>query len=67
MISGEMGFDEHMYNENTKAYYKVAFLIYILFALIMTVFVTNLLIGKMQTKERERERKSLSYRRVLPD
>jgi hypothetical protein len=47
MISGELGFDERMYDQDTKAYYKVAFLVYILFLLIMTVFVTNLLIGKI--------------------
>ncbi|CAF1136805.1 unnamed protein product [Adineta steineri] len=45
MISGELGFDERMFDADTKAYYKVAFLVYILFLLIMTVFVTNLLIG----------------------
>ena len=53
MISGELDFDERMHNEKTKAHYKVAFLIYMLFALIMTVFVTNLLIGKMRRIERE--------------
>jgi hypothetical protein len=47
MISGELGFDERMYDQDTKAYYKMAFLVYILFLLIMTVFVTNLLIGKI--------------------
>lgn len=51
MISGELGFDERMHDENTKAYYKVAFLVYVLFTLMMTVFVTNLLIGKMHRRE----------------
>jgi hypothetical protein len=55
MISGELGFDERMYNENTKAYYKVGFLVYILFVLIMTVFVTNLLIGNIRRIEKVRE------------
>ena len=53
MISGELGFDERMHDENTQAYYKVAFLVYILFTLIMTVFVTNLLIGKMHRKDKD--------------
>lgn len=45
MISGELDFDDRIHNENTKAHYKVVFFIYLLFLLIMTVFVTNLLIG----------------------
>lgn len=47
MISGELGYDERMYDADTKAYYNVSFFIYIFFVLIMTVFVTNLLIGKL--------------------
>jgi len=46
MISGELGFDDRMYNDTVVAYYKVAYLIYILFAVVMTIMVTNLLIGK---------------------
>ncbi len=46
MITGELGFDDRMYSSDTVAYYKVAYLIYILFGVIMSIFVTNLLIGK---------------------
>jgi hypothetical protein len=46
MITGELGFDDRMYSSDTVAYYKVAYLIYILFGIIMSIFVTNLLIGK---------------------
>lgn len=45
MISGELDFDDRMYNDDTRAYYRVGYLIYMLFLLIMTIFVTNLLIG----------------------
>ncbi|CAF1020079.1 unnamed protein product [Adineta ricciae] len=45
MVSGELDFDDFMYNDDTEAYYKVAYVIYILFGVVMTIFVTNLLIG----------------------
>ena len=47
MVSGELDFENRMYSEDkAEAYYKLAYLIYILFSIIMTVLVTNLLIGK---------------------
>jgi hypothetical protein len=46
MIAGEFNFDDYMFNDNTTAYYKLAYLIYIMFAVVMTILVTNLLIGK---------------------
>lgn len=46
MIAGEFNFDDYMFNDSTEAYYKLAYLIYILFAVVMTILVTNLLIGK---------------------
>jgi hypothetical protein len=46
MIAGEFNFDDYMYNDNTEANYKLAYFIYILFAVVMTILVTNLLIGK---------------------
>lgn len=67
MISGELDFDDRMYNENTKAYYNVSFLVYILFTLIMTVFVTNLLIGKMCRREGERVHLIHVYFQMLCD
>jgi hypothetical protein len=51
MIAGEFDFDDYMYGENTEAYYKLAYLIYILFAVVMTILVTNLLIGKSTVYE----------------
>ncbi|CAF1438206.1 unnamed protein product [Adineta ricciae] len=45
MISGELDFDDRIHNTETKAYYKITFVIYLLFLVIMTVLVTNLLIG----------------------
>ena len=47
MISGELDFDDRIHNTETKAYYQVTFVIYLLFLVIMTVLVTNLLIGKI--------------------
>jgi hypothetical protein len=52
MIAGEFNFDDYMYGDNTEAYYKLAYLIYILFAVVMTILVTNLLIGKSTVYER---------------
>jgi hypothetical protein len=47
MVSGELDFDDRMNNtDKAEAYYKLAYLIYILFVVIMTIMVTNLLIGK---------------------
>ncbi len=46
MVAGDITYEDQMYNSNTVAYYKVGYLIYIMFAILMTILVTNLLIGK---------------------
>jgi hypothetical protein len=46
MAVGDMTYEDQMYNSNTVAYYKLGYLIYILFAILVTILVTNLLIGK---------------------
>jgi hypothetical protein len=51
-----------MYSSDTIAYYKVAYLIYIMFGVVMSIFVTNLLIGKKYwslKEENEEKRGSL--------
>ncbi len=46
MVAGDMTYEDQMYNSSITAYYKLGYLIYILFAVLMTILVTNLLIGK---------------------
>lgn len=46
MSSGELGYDEFLFNEETKAYYVSGFALLIIFTIVMVVLVTNLLIGK---------------------
>jgi hypothetical protein len=46
MAVGDMTYEDQMYNSDTVAYYKLGYLIYILFAILITILVTNLLIGK---------------------
>jgi hypothetical protein len=46
MVVGDLTYEDRMYNSNTVAYYKLAYLIYIIFVVLMTIMVTNLLIGK---------------------
>lgn len=48
MVTGDMTYEDQMYSDSTTAYYKLGYLIYIMFAILMTIFVTNLLIGKNQ-------------------
>lgn len=45
MISGELNFNDVMYSDNQQAYYKLGYVMFILFALCMTVLMTNVLIG----------------------
>jgi hypothetical protein len=61
MVSGELDFDDRMYNDDTEAYYKVAYVIYILFGVIMTIFVTNLLIGKKHCSFKEENDKKRGF------
>jgi hypothetical protein len=46
MLAGDMTYEDQMYNSDTQAYYKLGHLIYIMFAVLMSILVTNLLIGK---------------------
>ena len=47
MSTGEIDFNGFMYNDTTEVYYKTAgFLILIVFAIAMTILVSNLLIGE---------------------
>jgi hypothetical protein len=48
MVAGDMTYEDQMYNSNTIAYYKLGYLLYIMFAVLMTILVTNLLIGKKE-------------------
>ncbi|CAF4133303.1 unnamed protein product [Adineta steineri] len=45
MLTGDMTYEDQMYNSSTVAYYKLGHLIYIMFAVLMSILVTNLLIG----------------------
>jgi hypothetical protein len=45
MVTGELDYDDNMYDKNdpTKPYYKLIYIIYILFAIGITLLVSNLL------------------------
>ncbi|CAF4891053.1 unnamed protein product [Rotaria sp. Silwood1] len=45
MISGEINFNDVMFSNEQEAYYKLGYVMFILFALCMTVITTNVLIG----------------------
>ncbi|UJR12513.1 hypothetical protein I4U23_016688 [Adineta vaga] len=45
MSTGEINYDDLMFNDNYKAYYKVGFFLLVLFAICMTILASNLLIG----------------------
>ncbi|CAF3917983.1 unnamed protein product [Rotaria sordida] len=45
MISGEINFNDVMFSDEKEAYYKLGYVMFILFALCMTVITTNVLIG----------------------
>lgn len=47
MITGELKFTETMFDENdpTKPYYKITYIVYILFVIGMTMLANNMLIG----------------------
>ena len=46
MLVGDMTYEDQMYNSSTIAYYKLGYLLYVMFGVLMTILVTNLLIGK---------------------
>jgi len=46
MLTGAMTYEDQMYNGNTVAYYKLGHIIYLMFAVLISILVTNLLIGK---------------------
>ncbi|UJR12744.1 hypothetical protein I4U23_016918 [Adineta vaga] len=45
MTTGEINYDDLLYNGSTTAYYKVGFLLLILLAILMSILVSNLLVG----------------------
>jgi hypothetical protein len=45
MIGGELNFNDVMYSNEQEAYYKLGYVMFLLFALGMTVITTNVLIG----------------------
>ncbi|CAF1052332.1 unnamed protein product [Rotaria sordida] len=48
MLTGEFNYEEHLYrqeNENTHYYYQIIFLLYILFCILITILIMNLLIA----------------------
>ncbi|CAF0876303.1 unnamed protein product [Adineta steineri] len=45
MAGGEVGYDDLLYNSSTTAYYKMCVVVLILLAIIMTILVSNLLVG----------------------
>ncbi|CAF1177495.1 unnamed protein product [Rotaria sp. Silwood1] len=45
MITGELNFNDVMYSSDQEAYYKLGYIMFILFAIFMTVITMNLLIG----------------------
>lgn len=48
MLTGEFNYEEHLYrpeNENTRYYYQIIYLLYILFCILITILIMNLLIA----------------------
>ncbi|CAF3667628.1 unnamed protein product [Rotaria sp. Silwood1] len=48
MLTGEFNYEEHLYrqeNENNQYYYQIIFLLYILFCILITILIMNLLIA----------------------
>ncbi|CAF3986350.1 unnamed protein product [Adineta steineri] len=48
MLTGEFNYEEHLYrfeNENGRYYYQIIFLLYVLFCLLITILIMNLLIA----------------------
>jgi hypothetical protein len=48
MLTGEFNYEEHLYrpeNENGRYYYQIVYLLYILFCILITILIMNLLIA----------------------
>ncbi|CAF0772592.1 unnamed protein product [Adineta ricciae] len=48
MLTGEFNYEEHIYrgeNENGRYYYEMVFLLYVLFCILITILIMNLLIA----------------------
>ena len=50
MLTGEFNYEEHLYpvdrdDEENRYYYQIVFLLYILFCILMTILIINLLIA----------------------
>ncbi|CAF2042757.1 unnamed protein product [Rotaria magnacalcarata] len=48
MLTGEFNYEEHLYrqeNESNRYYYQIIFLLYLLFCILMTILMMNLLIA----------------------
>jgi len=48
MLTGEFNYEEHLYrpeNENGRYYYQIIFLLYVLFCILITILIMNLLIA----------------------
>lgn len=46
MLVGDITYESQMFNSSKTAYYKLGYAFYIIFAVLMAILVTNLLIGK---------------------
>lgn len=48
MLTGEFNYEEHIYhseNDNDRSYYQIIYFVYILFCILMTILIMNLLIA----------------------
>jgi len=48
MLTGEFNYEEHLYrqeNENNRYYYQIIYLLYVLFCILITILIMNLLIA----------------------
>lgn len=45
MLVGEIGYDDLINNDTTTAYYQISFVLLTALAIIMTILISNLLIG----------------------
>jgi hypothetical protein len=52
MIPGELNFNDVMYSSDHEAYYKLGYIMYILFTICMTIITVNLLIGMIFFNDR---------------
>ncbi len=48
MLTGEFNYEDHLYhleNENNRSYYQIIYLLYVLFCILITILIMNLLIA----------------------